>query len=191
MSKDEHGSGMDFMSAVDAAAFLGVHVETLRKLSRRNEIPCFKIGRDWRFSREALVRWADEQRSGGSSDGSSCSVLVIDDEAIICKALARSVEQFGCRAWQATSGVKGLELVAEKAPDLILLDLEMPDMNGPQFLGELRKTHPDLVVVIVTGYPDGDLMEQAAQYAPLMLLAKPVKTDQLERTVRMVLGERI
>lgn len=67
----------------------------------------------------------------------------------------------------------------------------MADMNGPQFLEELRKTHPDPPVVIVTGYPDSDLMKQATQYAPLMLLAKPAETDQLERTVRMVLGEKM
>ncbi len=94
-------------------------------------------------------------------------------------------------ARQATSGAKGLVLVAREVPDLILLDLMMPDMNGPQFLEELRKTHPDLPVVIVTGYPESNLMMQATQYAPLMLLAKPAEPDHLERTVRMVLGERM
>jgi DNA-binding NarL/FixJ family response regulator len=66
----------------------------------------------------------------------------------------------------------------------------MPNMNGPQFLAKLRETHPNLPVVIVTGYPDSDLMKQAMQYAPLMLLAKPAETDQLERTIRLVLCEK-
>jgi len=66
----------------------------------------------------------------------------------------------------------------------------MPEMNGPQFLEELRKKYPDLPVVIVTGYPDSELMKQAMHYAPLMLLEKPVDPDLLERTVRMVLGKK-
>jgi DNA-binding NtrC family response regulator len=120
-----------------------------------------------------------------------CSVLVIDDDEKVCLALSRHVEQMGCRARHATSGARGLELVAEQAPDLVLLDLKMPGMSGPEFLEKLRKDHPALPVVIVTGYPDSDLMHQATRYPPLMLLPKPVKRGHIEGTVRMVLGERM
>ena len=84
-----------------------------------------------------------------------------------------------------------MELVAQDVPDVILLDLKMPDMNGPQFLEELRKTHPDLPVVIVTGYPNSELMQEAAKFAPVMLLAKPVENALLERTVRTVVGAKL
>ena len=85
----------------------------------------------------------------------------------------------------------GLELVAKEVPDLILLDLVMPEMHGIQFLQLLREAHPELPVVIVTGYPDSELMKQASQYAPVMLLVKPVDAALLERTVRSVLGEKL
>jgi hypothetical protein len=45
-------------------------------------------------------------------------------------------------------------------------------------------------MVTVTGDPDSDLMKQATRYAPLMLFAKPAETDQLERTIRLVIGKR-
>jgi DNA-binding NarL/FixJ family response regulator len=83
--------------------------------------------------------------------------------------------------------LKGLELVAEDAPDLILLDLMMPGITGPKFLQELRVTHPDLLVVIATAYEDGDLMHEAQQFAPLMVLSKPVNQELLERTMRVAL----
>jgi len=67
----------------------------------------------------------------------------------------------------------------------------MPEMNGPQFLEELRKIHPDLPVVIVTGYPDGELMKAAAGYAPVMLLAKPIVPALLERTVRTLMRDKM
>ena len=175
----------EVMNTQGTAIFLGVHVETVRRLARCGDLPSFKVGKDWRFRKESILRWSEQQQPGR---GGRCSVLVIDDEEAICKALVRVVEQFGCRARQALTGARGLELVAQEAPDLILHDLAMPDMNGPQFLEELRKTHPALPVVIVTGYPDSELMQQAMQYAPVKVLPKPVDQVLLERTVRVALG---
>ncbi len=180
-------SDSDVLNAGEAAVFLRAHVETVRRLARRGDIPSFKMGKDWRFRKDELLRWSEEQRPPGKS----CSVLIVDDEADVRRVLSKSIEQLGCRALQATNGVNGLELVAQQAPDLILLDLQMPEMNGPQFLEELRKTHPDLPVVIVTGYPDSELMARATQFGPLMLLAKPIDQDQLESTVRIVMGDRL
>lgn len=168
----------------EAAAFLGAHEQTVRKLARRGAIPAYKLGKDWRFRREALVRWMDEQRPGQRG----CSVLVVDDDERVGRMLVRIVGGLGCRARQAQDGRRGLELVAEEAPDLILLDLRMPDMNGPQFLEKLRKDHPVLPVIIVTGYPDGELMAAASRHAPLMVLPKPVEAKLVERSVLVALG---
>jgi len=66
----------------------------------------------------------------------------------------------------------------------------MPDMNGPQFLDRLRELQPGIPVVVVTGYPDGELMKQATRHAPLLLLAKPVDRERLERTVRTAIGAK-
>ena len=180
----------DFMNVAEAAALLGVHIQTLRKLARQKQIPAFKLGRDWRFRREALVQWADAQHLEDGDPTNGCSVLIIDDEEKVCAALTRMVERFGCRARHATDGQTGLELVAHETPDVILLDLRMPGMTGPMFLEQLRKTHPHLPVVVVTGYPDSEIMRQAMQYAPLMVLAKPVEKELLERTVRMVIDPK-
>jgi excisionase family DNA binding protein len=168
-----------------AAAFLGVHAQTVRRLARSGRIPCFKIGADWRFRKEALVRWADSQNLEERGHNGACTVLIVDDEAKVSAALARMAERFGCRTRQALSAEVGLELIAEEAPDLVLLDLMMPDMDGPSFLKELRRRCRDLPVAIVTGYPDGELMTQALKSGPLMVLSKPVKPDQLEQVVCM------
>lgn len=120
-----------------------------------------------------------------------CSVLIIDDDEKVCRALCKLLTRIGCHARQAFGSAEGLVLVAKQAPDLILLDLMMPNMNGPQFLAKLRETHPEIPVVIVTGYPDGELMKQATQYAPLMLVGKPVEPEILERTVRTALGHKM
>lgn len=170
----------------EAAAFLGAHEQTVRRLARRGAIPSFKVGKHWRFRKEALLRWADGQRECRASR----LVLIVDDNEMICRALVRMVESFGCRAQSATDGRSGLEIVSRNRPDLVLLDLAMPGMDGPQFLEELRKTQPHLPVAIVTAYPDGDLMAHSMAYGPLMLLAKPVDAAQLQKLVTLAVGER-
>src|SRR5512133_3899518 len=52
------------MDAIEAAALLSAHVETVRRLARRGDIPSFKVGKDWRFKREALLRWSERQPVG-------------------------------------------------------------------------------------------------------------------------------
>lgn len=188
--ESEQMAGSEILNAKQAAALLGVHPQTIRKMARSGQIPCFKMGTDWRFRKEALVQWADAQHLQTSDFTGGCSVLIIDDEEKVCAALTRMVEQFGCRTRQTTDGKTGLELVDQDVPNVILLDLKMPDMDGPQFLSKLRRTQRNLPVVVVTGYPDSEIMRQAMQYAPLMVLAKPVEKELLERTVRMVIDPK-
>ncbi len=175
----------DIMDAGQAAKFLGVHVQTIRRLARTNSIPCFKVGREWRFRKEALLRWADQQHVQ-LKDDNTCRVLVIDDQEGVRKLLIRQLTNLGYYTLEATDGKAGLESVKWEVPDLIFLDLKMSKMNGPTFLKKLRIDHPDLPVVIVTGYPDSELMRQAAEYPPILLLPKPVMSEQIERTIKPI-----
>lgn len=173
----------DVLNASQAAALLGAHVETIRRLARRGELPCFKVGKDWRFRRAQLERWAEAQRSR------QVTVLIVDDEPATCRFMSRVLERMGLRPLVAAGARAGLELVEREELSLVLLDLRMPEMNGPEFLRAMRASHPTLPVVIVTGHPDGELMQEAARFAPLLLLSKPFAPEQLERTVGMVVGE--
>ena len=53
----------DIMNAKEAAGFLKAHVETVQRLARRGEIPAFKVGKDWRFQKQALLSWAQGQNA--------------------------------------------------------------------------------------------------------------------------------
>jgi excisionase family DNA binding protein len=174
----------DIMSALDAAAFLGAHVETIRRLARRGEIPSFKVGKDWRFRRATLRQWSETQRTRLRS----LLVLTVDDDSGVCQTISRAVERLGCRGAIAGSGRAGLMAVAHETPGLILLDLMMPEMNGVEFLRELRLLHPGLPVAIITGYPEGDMIVEAMKYGPLLVLPKPVDEQQLKWVLQMAAG---
>ena len=173
----------DVMNAEEAAHFLGAHVETVRRLARNGEIPAYKVGKDWRFRREALRNWIDSQ----SFRSRPPNILVVDDQEDYSSVVRRFCEPEGYVVHTALTGEQGLASVLDHRIDLILLDLKMPGMNGPEFLRELRKIHPDLPVIIVTGYPDSELMLEASRYGPLMLLSKPVNKDQALSSMRIAL----
>ena len=59
--------GPEVLDAHEAATLLSAHVETVRRLARRGDLPSFKVGKDWRFTREALVRWSERQPAGNQS----------------------------------------------------------------------------------------------------------------------------
>ncbi len=76
--------------------------------------------------------------------------------------------------------------------DLVLLDLQLPVMNGPEFLRELRKGNEAVPVVILTAYPDSKLMTEALRYGPFTLLAKPFQSKMLMQAVSAVInGARV
>ncbi|HOX28331.1 MAG TPA: response regulator [bacterium] len=174
------------MNAQEAADFLGAHVETVRRLARRGDIPSFKVGKDWRFRKEALSQWADSHHLRNCP----ANILIVDDEEPIHKLIRRMLAPEGYQIHASSKGEGGLAIVSTIKPDLVLLDLQMPGMNGPEFLLELRKIFPVLPVVIITGYPDSDLMSKALEATgngPILLVPKPFTKEQLIQSVRMIL----
>lgn len=176
--------GSEVLSCAAAAAYLGVHVETLRRVARRGEIPAFKIGKDWRFRRDILLRWM------GTHDvrRREPHVLLVDDDPEIRDLGRRLLEPEGYRVATAADGEEALGLVAQRAPDLVLLDLKMPGMGGVGFLRRFRQRHETIPAVLITGYPDSELLSQAMRYPPVVLMAKPLEPDQLLRCVRVSLN---
>lgn len=83
-------------------------------------------------------------------------VLIADDQEIVCEGLKRilqsdsEIKVIGI----AHNGQQALDLIHHQTPDLVLMDLQMPIMNGVQAIRQLRKTHPDLPVLVLTTYMD-------------------------------------
>ncbi|MFC1896781.1 response regulator [Thermodesulfobacteriota bacterium] len=170
----------EVLNAQEASDFLRAHVETIRRLARKGDIPAYKIGKDWRFQREALIKWAETDYLRRKPP----CVLVIDDDDGVRKLMRRFLEADGYRVCLALDGIEGLAWLNRESVNLIILDLKMPGMNGPEFLKEMRKMNEHLPVIVVTGYPDGDLMAEALRYGPFTLFAKPIEREQLVQAVR-------
>ena len=174
----------DVLDAQAAAWLVGAHVETLRRLARRGEVPAYKVGKDWRFNKIALTRWMDTHQARMTPP----LVLVVDDEKDIRELVSLFLQKDGYRVTTVESGSRAIEAVQREMPDVVLLDLIMPGMNGVEVLKALHAIKPELPVVIVTGYPDSDMMAEALRYPPVTLLPKPVDNAIVRETVRRLLN---
>lgn len=116
------------------------------------------------------------------------TLLVVDDEVGITEALRELLSEEGFHVLTARNGREGLERIAEKRPDLILLDYMMPVMDGREMLqaleGEAALRH--IPVLLMSAMPRASL---PADCKPTHFLRKPFNLDQLLVHVRRLLGE--
>lgn len=111
------------------------------------------------------------------------SILIVDDEKAIRENLSKAIpfEKYGfCICGTAANGAEALELLPILTPDLILLDVCMPVMDGLGFLKELKRSkHGDTIVIMLSGYSDFDYAKKAMRYGAKGYVTKPVDEEIL------------
>jgi len=175
---------LDILDAREAARYLKLNEQTIRRLARANKIPAFKVGGSWRFKKDLLDRWVEHQHASGRRR----YVLAVDDEPIVLDFIRPLLEAEGFEVATASDGPSALELMRRHLPELVMLDLKMPGMDGPALLREIRARWRRLPVIILTGYMDSELMTRALPFAPVTVLAKPSDPEQVVAAVRAALG---
>jgi two-component system cell cycle sensor histidine kinase/response regulator CckA len=118
----------------------------------------------------------------------SCRILVVDDEPLVRRFAARVLEEEGFLVSQAADGVEALRLLREEVPDVdaVVSDVVMPRLNGVELLRVLSSTHPQLPVLLISGYPGREL-EGMGIAAPCGILAKPFAPERLVEELRRCL----
>ena len=124
----------------------------------------------------------------GRSEG--MKVLIVDDEPLIGYALRSLVEQEGSEAVTTRTGEEGLRLLVEKKPDLVILDVHLPDANGVALLEEILHMRPSTAVIIMTAAPDGQDRDAAMKKGALDYIVKPLSVDYLRSQLRKPAGDK-
>ena len=114
-------------------------------------------------------------------------LLLVDDEVDFRQAASRSLERQGFAVRLAESGEQALELLAEKLPAVVILDLRMPGMDGIATLGILRERHPNLPVIILTGHGRYADALAGIQMKIVDFVQKPVDMKDLGDRIRALL----
>jgi CheY-like chemotaxis protein len=116
-------------------------------------------------------------------------VLVIDDDASVREVVRYLLEAFGYECHTAADGPSGLARFVEGDWDLVLTDLEMPEMSGCQVIEAIRQRAPTMPVVIITAFSDPGVMRQASEWG-VPVIAKPFPMATLQTVVARALYKR-
>lgn len=118
-------------------------------------------------------------------------VLFVDDEANILSSLRRLFRSSGYQIRVATSGAEGLMLLAEAPADLVVSDMRMPEMDGAQFLEQVRGRWPDTMRVLLTGYADMQSTIDAINRGQIFrYISKPWDDNDIQLVVRQALERK-
>ena len=110
-------------------------------------------------------------------------ILVVDDEPQVAQMLRDVLTQFGYVVKTALRGAEALAIVPVFQPDVILLDLQMPEMTGVEVLDHLRRDHPPVPVIIVTANTDAEVARGTLIRGAFDYVRKPFHLELLARVV--------
>jgi CheY-like chemotaxis protein len=103
---------------------------------------------------------------------------------VIIDLFKETLKGSGCGLLSATKGSDGLNIIESSDVDLVFLDLKMPEINGAELFRRIKMIRPNLPVVIMTGYPNSDLMDQALMEGPFGLMKKPIGEREIKAAIR-------
>lgn len=117
-------------------------------------------------------------------------ILIVDDEQALCEAASAYLSDNGYEVSCACDGQQGIQALEKQLPNLLLLDIQMPNMNGLEMLRELTERFPHLIVVVISGYLDRETTKKVIQFGAASCVDKPFKLeDLLERVIKPLIGE--
>ncbi|WP_279630098.1 response regulator [Paenibacillus protaetiae] len=115
-------------------------------------------------------------------------VLIVDDQNGIRVLLMEVFSSEGYNTFQAANGRLALEIVKEHSPDLVLLDMKIPGMDGLEILKHIKAINRDIKVIMMTAYGELDMIKEATDLGALMHFTKPFDIDEMRIAVNMQLG---
>jgi two-component system cell cycle sensor histidine kinase/response regulator CckA len=120
------------------------------------------------------------------------TILVVDDDATVRRALARSLVLFGYKTLEASSGAEAIETYRARKGDIraVLLDMVMPGMSGRSTYLGLREIDPDVAVVLMSGYTMNDQVQEILDLGVRTFVTKPHSPDQLAQVLAEITASK-
>ena len=115
------------------------------------------------------------------------NVLVVDDDPQVLKLVSKILTSAGYRVMEASNGRRALEVVGESQVDLILTDLIMPEQEGVETIAKVRKDHPAVRIIAMSGAAGSPYLRVAELMGAEAVLQKPFGAEELLQIVQKVL----
>ena len=172
------------LTVKETAEYLRIPLPTIYYLVQRGKIPAIQIGGRWRIKKSALDRDILRQDKQGQP-----TVLVVDDDLGVQDLFRTFLKQIGFSRVVVGTAKEAIKSLRKQKFDLMFLDLQLPDAPGDQVYKTAKQVDPDLNVIVITGYPDSQILNRILQVSPVTVLKKPLKIEQLNQTLN-ILGHK-
>jgi excisionase family DNA binding protein len=171
----------NLLTVKETAEYLRIPLPTVYYLVQRGQIPAIQIGGRWRIKKSALDRDILRQDKQGQP-----TVLVVDDDPDLQELFKAFLKKIGFSRVVVGTAKDAISSLRKQKFDLMFLDLQLPDAPGDQVYKTAKQIDPDLNVIVITGYPDSEMLDRILQISPVTVLKKPLKIEQLNQTVKIL-----
>ena len=167
---------------------------TVYKLAQQGTIPAFKVASEWRFNRELIEQWLMNQLKGKPGMeklgaemklGPGKTVLVVDDEEVIRDFFSRALT--GYKVLSASSGEEALSIIKKNKPDLVLLDIKMPGIDGIETLRRIKEIDSNIVVIMLSAFSTLETNITAARLGAYTSIAKPFDLEEMQSVLKVAM----
>ncbi|MED1061002.1 response regulator [Bacillus licheniformis] len=114
-------------------------------------------------------------------------ILIVDDQYGIRVLLNEVFNKEGYKTFQAANGIQALDIVKNQRPDLVLLDMKIPGMDGIEILKRMKIIDEGIRVIIMTAYVELDMIQESKELGALTHFAKPFDIDEIRDAVKTYL----
>ncbi|GMB09453.1 two-component system response regulator (stage 0 sporulation protein F) [Thermolongibacillus altinsuensis] len=121
----------------------------------------------------------------------SGKILIVDDQYGIRILLNEVFQKEGYETFQAANGVQALDLFAKHSPDLVLLDMKIPGMDGIEILKRMKEINDKVKVIVMTAYGELDMIQETKELGALMHFAKPFDIDEIRKAVKENIAKKM
>jgi excisionase family DNA binding protein len=159
----------NLLTVKETAEYLRIPLPTVYYLVQRGQIPAIHIGGRWRIKKSSLDRDILRQDKQGQP-----TVLVVDDDPDLQELFKAFLKKIGFSRVVVGTAKDAIHSLRKQKFDLMFLDLQLPDAPGDEVYKTAKQIDPDLNVIVITGYPDSEMMDRILQISPVTVLKKPL-----------------
>jgi excisionase family DNA binding protein len=180
----------EWLTLGQAAKYLGVAQSTMRKWSDQGRVAAFYTpGGHRRYKRTDLDQFLDRSGHAGGAGPAGPLVLIVDDDPRLREFVRVNLEAEGYEVREAGSAKEGLEALDQDSPDLVLLDVMMPQVDGWEMLQKLQERHGvgAIPVIMFSGKVDEQAAAEAASRGAQGFIGKPFDPRALIESTKQLL----
>ena len=175
----------NLMTVKETAEYLRIPLPTVYYLVQRGQLPAIQIGGRWRVKKDLMDRDILRKEEEGQP-----TVLVVDDDTGLQQMFKLFLKKQGFSRVVVGTGKEAIIALQKTKFELCFLDLQLPDVTGDELYKQAKEIQPDMPIVIITGYPDSQMLDNILKLGPVTVLKKPLQVEGLKQTMQM-LGHKV